>query len=73
MADTTANALALSFCFSLSAFFSIILIKMIKLRSKNERISPIFSEQSLLLVSMALLSLVFSSLAYISLLHPLSF
>jgi hypothetical protein len=46
---------------------------MIKLRGKNERIPAALTEQPLLLLSIALLSLVFSSIAYISLLNPLSF
>jgi electron transport complex protein RnfA len=73
LADTTPDALVLSFGFSSGVFFSIVLLRMIKIRIKNEKIMPVFSGQPLLLTSMALLSLVFSSIAYITLLHPLSF
>ncbi|MDR0683524.1 MAG: hypothetical protein LBF83_00115 [Spirochaetaceae bacterium] len=73
LADTTPDALILSFGFSSGVFFSIVLLRMIKIRMKNEKIMPIFSGQPLLLTSMALLSLVFSSIAYITLLYPLSF
>jgi electron transport complex protein RnfA len=72
-ADTASDALVLSFCFSFGVFFAITLLRMIKLRGKNEKIPLILTEQPLLLLSMALLSLVFSSIAYISLLNPLSF
>ncbi|MDR2659131.1 MAG: hypothetical protein LBC27_03980 [Spirochaetaceae bacterium] len=73
LADTATDALFLSFCLSFSAFFAIMLLRMIKIRGKNEKIVPIFEGQPILLMSMALLSLVFSSVAYIMLLHPLSF
>ncbi|MDR1363345.1 MAG: hypothetical protein LBJ35_04790 [Spirochaetaceae bacterium] len=73
LADTTMDALTLSFCLSFSAFFAILLLRMIKLRGKNEKIPSVLSGQPLLLISMALLSLVFSSIAYILLLSPLSF
>ena len=73
LADTTPDALILSFGFSSGVFFSIVLLRMIKIRMKNEKIMPVFSGQPLLLTSMALLSLVFSSIAYITLLYPLSF
>jgi electron transport complex protein RnfA len=72
-ADTAADAVVLAFCFSFGAFFVKTLLLMIRLRGKNEKISVFFQRQPLLLVSMALLSLVFSSIAYISLLYPLSF
>ena len=73
LADTTSDALILSFGFSTGVFLSIILLRTIKIRIKTEKIMPVFSEQPLLLTSMALLSLVFSSIAYITLLYPLSF
>ncbi|MDR2342976.1 MAG: hypothetical protein LBD86_00410 [Spirochaetaceae bacterium] len=73
LADTTSDALLLSFGFSSGVFFSIALLRVIKIRVKNERILDIFNEQPLLLTSMALLSLVFSSIAYITLLYPLNF
>ncbi|MDR0409295.1 MAG: hypothetical protein LBH18_02730 [Spirochaetaceae bacterium] len=73
IANTAVDALVLSFCFSFGAFFAILLLRMIKLRGENEKIPSIFSGQPLLLMSMALLSLVFSSIAYILLLRPLSF
>ncbi|MDR3356102.1 MAG: hypothetical protein LBO04_02830 [Spirochaetaceae bacterium] len=73
LADTTSDAMVLSLGFSSGVYFSIALLRMIKTRVKNEKILPFFSEQPLLLTSMALLSLVFSSIAYVTLLHPLSF
>jgi electron transport complex protein RnfA len=73
LADTTSDALILSFGFSSGVFFSIVLLRMIKVRTKNEKIMPLFSGQPLMLTSMALLSLVFSSIAYITLLYPLTF
>jgi Na+-translocating ferredoxin:NAD+ oxidoreductase RnfA subunit len=73
LADTTSDALILSFGFSSGVFFSIVLLRMIKIRTKNEKILPLFAGQPLMLTSMALLSLVFSSIAYITLLYPLTF
>jgi electron transport complex protein RnfA len=73
LADTVADALVLSLCFPFGAFFAKTLLRMIRFRCKTENTSPFFIGQPFLLVSMALLSLVFSSIAYISLLHPLSF
>jgi Na+-translocating ferredoxin:NAD+ oxidoreductase RnfA subunit len=73
LADTTSDALLLSFGFSSGVFFSIVLLRMIKIRTKNEKILPLFDGQPLMLTSMALLSLVFSSIAYITLLYPLTF
>jgi Na+-translocating ferredoxin:NAD+ oxidoreductase RnfA subunit len=73
LADTVMDAFVLSFCLSFSAFFAILLLRMIKLRGKNEKLPSIFSGQPILLISMALLSLVSLSIAYILLLYPLSF
>ncbi|MDR2795110.1 MAG: hypothetical protein LBB47_00185 [Spirochaetaceae bacterium] len=73
LADTTSDALILSFGFSFGVFFSITLLRMIKIRVKNEKTPSVFSGQPLLLTSMALLSMVFSSIAYITLLYPLNF
>jgi Na+-translocating ferredoxin:NAD+ oxidoreductase RnfA subunit len=70
-ADTAQDAFVLSLCFSSGAFFAIILLDAVKLRGKNERTR--LNRASLLLLSIALLSLVFSSIAYIALLRPLSF
>jgi electron transport complex protein RnfA len=71
-ADTVMDALILSFCFPLGAFFTKILLRMIRFRSKTENIFSIFKGQPFLFVSMALLSLVFSSIAYILLLRHAS-
>jgi electron transport complex protein RnfA len=73
LADTVMDAFVLSFCLSFSAFFAILLLRMIKLRGKNEKLPSIFSGQPILLISMALLSLVSLSIAYILVLYPLSF
>ncbi|MDR1148143.1 MAG: hypothetical protein LBK66_05875 [Spirochaetaceae bacterium] len=73
LADTAMDAFVLSFCLSFSAFFAILLLRMIKLRGKNEKLPSIFSGQPILCISMALLSLVSLSIAYILVLYPLSF
>jgi Na+-translocating ferredoxin:NAD+ oxidoreductase RnfA subunit len=70
-ADTARDALVLSCCFSSGAFFAIMLLGAVRLRGKNEKV--LLSEKPLLLLSIALLSLVFSSIAYIAMLKPLSF
>jgi Na+-translocating ferredoxin:NAD+ oxidoreductase RnfA subunit len=70
-ADTARDAFVLSFCFSSGAFFAIMLLGAVKLRGKNERTR--LNKASMLLLSIALLSLVFSSIAYITLLKPMSF
>jgi electron transport complex protein RnfA len=71
-ADTVVDALVMSFCFPLGAFFAKLLLKMIKFRCKTENVSSVFKGQPFLLVSMALLSLVFSSIAYVLLSHHAS-
>jgi electron transport complex protein RnfA len=68
-ADTVVDALILSFCLPFGAFLTKILLRMIRFRSKTENIFTVFKGQPFLLVSMALLSLVFSSIAYIILLR----
>jgi electron transport complex protein RnfA len=73
LADTAMDAFVLSFCLSFSAFFAILLLRMIKLRGKNETSKKFFNGQPMLCISMALLSLVSLSIAYILVLYPLSF
>jgi electron transport complex protein RnfA len=73
LADTVTDALILSFCFPIGVFFTKILLRMIRFRGINENVPAFFKGQPLLLVSMALLSLVFSSIAYILLLYRANF
>jgi Na+-translocating ferredoxin:NAD+ oxidoreductase RnfA subunit len=65
LADKAGDALILSFGFSLGVFLSIEILKAIKYRVSNEKISPLFRGLPLILISMGLLSLVWGSAAII--------
>ncbi|MDR2470803.1 MAG: hypothetical protein LBD09_01670 [Treponema sp.] len=63
MAAAPAEALALSLGFSLGVLISLVLVKEIRLRSALEQVPPVLRGRPLALISMGLLSLIFSSVA----------
>jgi electron transport complex protein RnfA len=62
-ASSIIDALALSLGFSLGVFLSLLLLREIHLRSALERVPPFLRGNPLSLISMGLLSLLFSSMA----------
>jgi electron transport complex protein RnfA len=65
LSGSFADALLLSIGFSVGAFFSIILLRAMRIRVSTEKVSALFKGIPLLLISMGLLSLVWMSAAIV--------
>ncbi|MDR2842641.1 MAG: hypothetical protein LBV52_05515, partial [Spirochaetaceae bacterium] len=68
IACSAAEALVVSFCFSLGTLLALVILSAVRQRSLHEKIPNTFRGMPLLLISAGLLSLIFSSAAFILLL-----
>jgi electron transport complex protein RnfA len=69
MAEGPVEALVLAFCFSAGGLFAVVITRAVRKRTLNEKISEKFRGMPLMLISLGLLSLVFTAVAFVLLLH----